>query len=152
MWLFWCDDCFNNLVRLTFWEFFSQIWRKKPSKFLVGNGSPNGPACTGYFKIRLKIKCKCNSDIQIAITIHEFSHILGILERDVESLMISRSVGQSWMFGAFRNHVSAITFNDFPAFETFVLPVTVTGHPDFAASWTDSVPIRCIFLHLQTVS
>lgn len=33
--------------------------------------------------------------------------------------------------------------------ETFAMPVTV--RPDFVASWTDSVPVRNVFLHLRAV-
>lgn len=36
----------------------------------------------------------------------------------------------------------------FLSFETVALPVPVTGMPDSAASFTYSVPVRNVFLHL----
>lgn len=39
----------------------------------------------------------------------------------------------------------------FLTFDTFVLPVTVTGKPDYATSSKESVTIRNVILYLQIV-
>ena len=44
------------------------------------------------------------------------------------------------------NCVTAITFNYFLTFETFVLHVTISSHPEFAASLTDTAPIKISLL------